>query len=333
MEDNGSIVIYESEGGDVRLDVRLENGTVWLTQEQISVLFSKSVSTINYHINNIFREGELKKDEVFRIIRITTPHGAIEGLTQQSDLFLYNLKVIIAVGYRVKSNVGTRFRQWATERISEYIVKGFTMDDECLREMGGGGYWKELLNRIRDIRASEKVFYRQVLDIYATSIDYDPKAEISIDFFKKVQNKIHYAVHGQTAAEVIYSRADSEKEFMGLTTFKGDRPHLSDAVVAKNYLTEKELRSLGQLVSGYLDFAERKAERHEFMTMADWTGHLDNVLTMNGEQLLIGPGAVSHQQAIGKATEEYKKYQQRTLSDVEKAYLDTIKLLESKTKK
>ena len=332
MEDNGSIVIYESEGGDVRLDVRLENDTVWLTQEQLSVLYSKSVSTINYHINNIFREGELKKEEVFRKIRITTPHGAIEGLTQQSDLFLYNLKVIIAVGYRVKSSVGTRFRQWATERLNEYIVKGFTMDDERLKEMGGGGYWKELLNRIRDIRASEKVFYRQVLDIYATSVDYDPKAEISIDFFKKVQNKIHYAVHGQTAAEVIYNRADSEKEFMGLTTFKGDRPHLSDAVVAKNYLTEKELRSLGQLVSGYLDFAERKAERHELMTMADWAAHLDNVLTMNGEQLLVGSGSVSHNQAITKAAEEYKKYQQRTLSDVEKAYLDTIKLLESKTK-
>ena len=332
MEDNGSIVIYESEGGDVRLDVRLENDTVWLTQEQLSVLYSKSVSTINYHINNIFREGELKKEEVFRKIRITTPHGAIEGLTQQSDLFLYNLKVIIAVGYRVKSSVGTRFRQWATERLNEYIVKGFTMDDERLKEMGGGGYWKELLNRIRDIRASEKVFYRQVLDIYATSVDYDPKAEISIDFFKKVQNKIHYAVHGQTAAEVIYNRADSEKEFMGLTTFKGDRPHLSDAVVAKNYLTEKELRSLGQLVSGYLDFAERKAERHELMTMADWAAHLDNVLTMNGEQLLVGLGSVSHNQAITKAAEEYKKYQQRTLSDVEKAYLDTIKLLESKTK-
>ena len=303
MEDNGSIVIYESEGGNVRLDVRLENGTVWLTQEQLSVLFSKSVSTINYHINNIFREGELNKDEVFRIIRITTPHGAIEGLTQQSDLFLYNLKVIIAVGYRVKSNVGTRFRQWATERLNEYIVKGFTMDDERLKEMGGGGYWKELLNRIRDIRASEKVFYRQVLDIYATSVDYDPKAEISIDFFKKVQNKIHYAVHGQTAAEVIYNRADAEKEFMGLTTFKGDKPHLSDAVVAKNYLTEKELRSLGQLVSGYLDFAERKAERHEFMTMADWASHLDKVLTMNGEQLLIGSGSVSHDQAVTKVSE------------------------------
>ena len=330
MDDNGSIVIYESDSGDVRLDVRLENDTVWLTQEQLSILFNKSLSTINYHISNIFKEGELDKNLVFRKIRITTPHGAIAGLTQQSDLYLYNLDIIISVGYRVKSIMGTRFRQWATKRLNEYIRKGFTMDDERLKEMGGGGYWKELLNRIRDIRASEKVFYRQVLDIYATSIDYDPKADISIAFFKKVQNKIHYAVHGQTAAEVIFSRADAEKEFMGLTTFKGNRPHLSDAVVAKNYLSEEELRSLGQLVSGYLDFAERKAERHEFMTMSDWAEHLDNILTMNGEQLLIGAGSVSHNQAIEKATEEYKKYQQRTLSDVERAFLDTIKYIEDK---
>ncbi|MBP3258160.1 MAG: virulence RhuM family protein [Bacteroidales bacterium] len=331
MEDNGNIMIYESDGGEVRLDVRLENDTVWLTQEQLSLLFSKSVSTINYHINNIFQEGELKKEEVFRKIRITTPHGAIEGLTQTSDLFLYNLDVIISVGYRVKSVMGTRFRMWATKRLNEYIRKGYTLDDERLKELGGGGYWKELLNRIRDIRASEKVFYRQILDIYATSVDYDPKADITIAFFKQVQNKIHYAVHGQTAAEVIYSRADAEKEFMGLTTFRGDRPHLSDAVIAKNYLNEKELRSMGRLVSGYLDFAEQKAERHEYMTMADWAAHLNNILTSNGEKLLVGSGSVSHQQAVEKATDEYKKYQQRTLSDVEKAYLDTIKLLEEKT--
>jgi hypothetical protein len=206
------------------------------------------------------------------------------------------------------------------------------MDDERLKELGGGGYWKELLQRIRDIRASEKVFYRQVLDIYATSIDYDPHAEVSIAFFKQVQNKIHYAVHGQTAAEVIYSRADAEKEFMGLTTFKGNRPHLADAVIAKNYLSEKELRSLGQLVSGYLDFAERKAERNEPMTMEDWAKHLDNILTMNGEQLLIGAGKISHKQAVEKATDVYKKYQQKTLSDVERDYLDSIKLLEEKNK-
>ena len=199
--------------------------------------------------------------------------------------------------------------------------------------MGGGGYWKELLNRIRDIRASEKVFYRQLLDIYATSVDYDPKAEVSIDFFKKVQNKMHYAIHGHTAAEIIVNRADAEKAFMGLTSFRGDRPHLSDAIVAKNYLNEKELRSLGQLVSGYLDFAERKAERHELMTMNDWSKHLDSILTLNGEQLLEGLGAVSHKEAVEKATNEYKKYQQRTLSDVERDFLDTIKMLEDRTKK
>ena len=333
MVDTGNIVIYESEGGEVRLDVRLENETVWLTQDQLCLLFNKAKSTISEHISNIFKEGELEESVVVRKFRITTPHGAISGKSQVHEVLFYNLDVIISVGYRVHSIAGTRFRQWATKRLHEYIVKGFTMDDERLKQLGGGGYWKELLNRIRDIRASEKVFYRQILDIYATSVDYDPKADMSIEFFKKVQNKIHYAIHGQTAAEIIYSRADAEKEFMGLTTFKGSRPHLSDAVIAKNYLNEKELRSLGQLVSGYLDFAERKAERHEFMTMADWAKHLDNVLTMNGEQLLVGSGSVSHQQAVEKATDEYKKYQQRTLSDVEKAYLDTIKMLEDKTGK
>ena len=245
----------------------------------------------------------------------------------------YNLDVIISVGYRVKSLRGTQFRQWATKRLNEYIRKGFTMDDDRLKNLGGGGYWKELLERIRDIRASEKVFYRQVLDIYATSIDYDPKAEISIDFFKKVQNKIHYAVHGQTAAEVIYNRADAEKEFMGLMSFKGNRPHLSDAVVAKNYLDEKELRSLGQLVSGYLDFAERQAEREQPMTMADWSQHLDRILTMSGERLLEGSGKVSHKQAINRATTEYKKYQAKTLSEAEEDYLNAIKSIENKAKK
>ena len=300
---------------------------MWLTLDQLSSLFQRDKSTISRHIRNFFNEGELERDSVVAKIATT----AADGKTYHVDY--YNLDVIISVGYRVKSLIATQFRRWATERLKEYMIKGFTMDDERLKQLGGGGYWKELLNRIRDIRASEKVFYRQILDIYATSVDYDPKADMSIEFFKKVQNKIHYAIHGQTAAEIIYSRADAEKEFMGLTTFKGSRPHLSDAVIAKNYLNEKELRSLSQLVSGYLDFAERKAERHEFMAMADWAKHLDNVLIMNGEQLLVGPGSVSHQQAIEKATDEYKKYQQRTLSDVEKAYLDTIRILEDKTKK
>ncbi|HSW67998.1 MAG TPA: virulence RhuM family protein, partial [Bacteroidales bacterium] len=251
----------------------------------------------------------------------------------ERELDYYNLDVIISVGYRVKSLRGTQFRIWATKRLNEYIRKGFTMDDERLKNLGGGGYWKELLQRIRDIRASEKVFYRQVLDIYATSIDYDPKAEVSIAFFKKVQNKIHYAVHGQTAAEVIYTRADAEKEFMGLMTFPGNRPYLKDVVVAKNYLDEKELRSLGQIVSGYLDFAERQAEREQTMKMKDWAEHLDKILTMSGEKLLQGAGSISHEIAIEKATTEYKKYQQKTLSEAEKNYLESLKTLESKTKK
>ena len=245
----------------------------------------------------------------------------------------YNLDVIISVGYRVKSQRGVQFRIWASGILKEYMKKGFAMDDERLKNLGGGGYFKELLERIRDIRASEKVFYRQVLEIYATSIDYDPKAEISIAFFKKVQNKIHYAVHGETAAETIMHRADAEKEFMGLTTFSGSQPTLQEARIAKNYLSEKEMRSMGQLVSGYLDFAERQAEREQPMTMADWAAHLDRILTMNGDQLLIGNGTVTHEEAMKKAETEYRKYKARTLSDVEQDYLDSICLLEEKTKR
>jgi hypothetical protein len=320
-------IIFKTEDNKVEVDVRFQNDTVWLTLDQMSSLFDRDKSTISRHIKNVFEEGELDRRSVVANYATT----ASDGKTYQVDY--YNLDVIISVGYRVKSLRGTQFRQWATKRLNEYIRKGFTMDDERLKELGGGGYFKELLERIRDIRASEKVFYRQVLDIYATSIDYDPNADVSIEFFKKVQNKIHYAVHGQTAAEVIYNRADAEKEFMGLTTFRGDRPHLSDAVVAKNYLNEKELRSLGQLVSGYLDFAERQAEREQPMTMADWAAHLDRILTMGGEKLLEGAGSVSHEQAIDKAKTEYKKYQQKTLSDVEKAYLDSIVSISEKTKK
>lgn len=320
-------IIFKTEDDKVEVDVRFQDETVWLTLDQISTLFDRDKSTISRHIKNIFDEGELDKSSVVANFATT----ATDGKTYQVDY--YNLDVIISVGYRVKSLRGTQFRQWATKRLNEYIRKGFTMDDERLKNLGGGGYFKELLERIRDIRASEKVFYRQVLDIYATSIDYDPRAEISVEFFKKVQNKIHYAVHGQTAAEVIYSRADAEKEFMGLTTFKGDKPHLQDAVVAKNYLNEKELRALGQIVSGYLDFAERQAEREQPMTMADWSAHLDRILTMGGEKLLQGAGSISHEQAIDKAKDEYKKYQARTLSDVEQAYLDCIEELSTKTKK
>jgi len=330
-KDDNKIIIFKTEDEKISVDVRFEGETVWLTQDQMSQLFDKAKSTISEHIKHIFEEGELNEKVVVRNFRITTQHGAIKGKIQENVIKLYNLDVIISVGYRVKSLRGTQFRQWATKRLNEYIRKGFTMDDERLKNLGGGSYWKELLQRIRDIRASEKVFYRQILDIYATSIDYDPQAEISIEFFKKVQNKIHYAVHGQTAAEVIFNRADAEKEFMGLVTFSGNRPHLQDALIAKNYLNEKELRSLGQIVSGYLDFAERQAEKEQKMTMKDWANHLDKILTMSGEKLLQNSGKISHEQAVNKATTEYKKYQQKTLSEVEKAYLNSLKLLENAT--
>lgn len=318
------IAIFKTDKETINVEVLFENETVWLTQEQMAQLFEKSKSTVNEHIKNIFAEGELEESTAIK------KFGNSEF--QQKAPFYYNLDVIISVGYRVKSLRGTQFRQWATKRLNEYIRKGFTLDDNRLKQLGGGDYWKELMDRIRDIRASEKVFYRQVLDIYATSIDYNPRSDTSIQFFKKVQNKMHFAVHGQTAAEVIYNRADGEKEFMGLKTFEGNKPHLKDAVIAKNYLDEKELRALGQIVSGYLDFAERQAERQQPMTMKDWAEHLDKILTMSGEQLLQGNGSISHEQAIEKATTEYKKYQQRTLSDVENDFLDSIKEIESKTK-
>ena len=328
-----NFIIFKTEDGNVSVDVRFEDETAWLTQEQMCMLFDKAKSTISEHIKNIFEEGELDEKVVVRKTRITTQHGAIKSKTQENTINIYSLDVIISVGYRVKSMRGTQFRIWASERLKEYIIKGFTIDDKRLKAMGGGGYWKELLQKIRDIRASEKVFYRQVLDIYATSIDYDPKAEVSIEFFKKVQNKIHYAVHGQTAAEVIFNRANAEKEFMGLMTFTGNKPQLQDITIAKNYLDEKELRSLGQIVSGYLDFAERQAEREIKMTMKDWADHLDRILTMSGEKLLQDAGKISHEQALEKAKTEYKKYQQKTLSDVEKDYLESIKTLEKRVKK
>ncbi|NLE63860.1 MAG: hypothetical protein BWY08_01416 [Bacteroidetes bacterium ADurb.Bin174] len=325
-----SFILFKTEDDKISVDVRFEDETVWLSQDQMAELFGKGRSTITEHIANVFDEGELEQNRTCRKFRQVRQEGK---RMVEREIDYYNLDVIISVGYRVKSLRGTQFRIWATKRLNEYIRKGFTMDDERLKNLGGGGYWKELLQRIRDIRASEKVFYRQVLDIYATSIDYDPKAEVSIEFFKKVQNKIHYAVHGHTAAEVIFTRADAEKEFMGLMTFPGSRPYLKDVVVAKNYLNENELRSLGQIVSGYLDFAERQAEREQTMTMKDWAEHLDKILTMSGEKLLLGAGSVSHEVAIEKATTEYKKYQQKTLSEVEKNYLESLKMLENTAKK
>ena len=327
MNQESNIIIYTTEDGLVKIETTFDGDTVWLSIDQMAELFQRDRSVIGKHIRNIFKEGELQKESVWAKFAYT----AADGKIYQVDY--YNLDVIISVGYRVKSKRGTQFRIWATNILKEYMRKGFAMDDERLKNLGGGGYFKELLERIRDIRASEKVFYRQVLEIYATSIDYNPKAEISIQFFKKVQNKIHYAIHGQTAAEVIYNRADAEKEFMGLTNFAGKQPTLKEAVVAKNYLDEKELRAMGKLVSGYLDFAERQAEREQAMTMQNWAEHLDRILTMSGEQLLIGNGSVSHKQAVDKATGEYRKYKAKTLSEVEKDYLDSIKILEQKTEK
>ncbi len=325
MDNHGEMLIYQTEDGLTKIDVNMQDETVWLTQEEMSELFQKAKSTINEHIKNIYSEGELQKESTMR------KFGISEFSTKPTNY--YNLDVIISVGYRVKSQRGVQFRIWATNILKEYIKKGFAMDDDRLKELGGGGYFKELLERIRDIRASEKVFYRQVLEIYATSIDYDPKAEVSVQFFKRVQNKIHYAVSGETAAEVIYHRTDAEKEFMGLMSFSGEQPTLKEAKIAKNYLNEKELRAMGQLVSGYLDFAERQAEREIPMTMEDWAKHLDGILTSTGENLLTGNGTVSHLQAMEKAQIEYKKYKAKTLSSVEKDYLESIKLLEQKGKR
>ncbi|MFR6290032.1 MAG: virulence RhuM family protein [Peptococcaceae bacterium] len=322
MNQKSNMIIYITEDGLTKIETTFDEDTVWLSKAQMAELFQRDRSVISKHIKNVFEEGELPKESNVQILHITSSDKPVE---------FYSLDVIISVGYRVKSKRGTQFRIWAANILKEYMKKGFVLDDERLKNLGGGGYFKELLERIRDICASEKVFYRQVLEIYATSIDYDPKAEISIRFFKKVQNKIHYAIHGQAAAEVIYTRADAEKEFMGLTTFIGNQPTLKEAVVAKNYLDEKELRAMGQLVSGYLDFAERQAEREQVMTMQDWAEHLDRILTMSEEQLLLENGSISHKQAVEKATDEYRKYKARTLSDVETDYLNSIKMLEQKT--
>jgi len=329
MENQSKIIIYQSTDSTPKIEVRLENETVWLSQLQLAELYQSSRTNVVEHIKHIYEDGELNELATCRKFRQVQREGNRE-VTR--EIPFYNLDMAISLGYRINSKTATVFRIWATERLKEYIKKGFVLDDERLKNLGGGGYFKELLQRIRDIRASEKVFYRQILDIYATSIDYDPKVDVSQEFFKKVQNKIHYAVHEQTAAEVIFNRADAEKEFMGLMTFSGNCPHLQDAVIAKNYLDEKELRALGQIVSGYLDFAERQAERELTMTMEDWAGHLDRILTMSGEKLLQGTGKISHKQAIEKAETEYRKYQTKTLSEVEKSYLDSLKQIESKAK-
>ena len=318
------LILYTTEDGITKINVKLEDETVWLTIDQMAELFNKSRSTINEHILNIYSEAELLEAETMRKI------GISDFSTKPTNH--YNLDVIISVGYRVKSIQGTRFRQWATNRLKEYIVKGFTMDDERMKNLGGGNYWKELLDRIRDIRSSEKVMYRQILDLYATATDYDPKSEASLTFFKIVQNKLHYAAHGHTASEVIYMRVDSDKPFVGLTNFKGDEPTQAEAMIAKNFLEEKELRVLNNLVAAYFDLAELNAIEERPMRMNDYIRELDNILNSTGRKVLDNAGSISNATMKEKATLEYKKYKAKTLSNVESEYLKTITILEKQAK-
>lgn len=330
---NNEIIIYNTEDGKAQISLRLENGMVWLSQSEIAELFDTTKQNISKHIKAIFEDRELNREVVVNYQLTTTQHGAIKGKTQTKKVAYYNLDMILAIGYRVRSPRGMQFRNYATTILKEYLVKGFAIDDEKLKNLGGGNYFKELLDRIRDIRSSEKVFYRQILDLFSTSIDYNPKSEEAKHFFATIQNKMHFAIHSHTASELIYNRVDSEKSFMGLSTFKGELPTLNKAKIAKNYLTEKELKGLNQLVSGYLDFAERQAEKEIPMTMQDWVNHVDKILTASGENLLSGNGEVSHTQMIKKVENEYKKYQSKTLSKVEKDYLKEIKNIETKINK
>lgn len=323
-----NILFYNDENGNTKVEVLLENEDVWLNTEALASLFNIDRSGIVRHINNIYKDEELDENSTCaKIAHVGNDDKQIYNTKY------YNLDMIISIGFRVNSKKAIKFRTWANKIIKEYMIKGFTMDDERLKGNGGGNYWKELLARIKDIRSSEKVMYRQVLDLYSTAIDYDPKDEKTIEFFKIVQNKLHYATHGHTASEVIYERADSEKPFMGLTTFKGDIPVLQDVVIAKNYLNEEELKILNNLVSGYFDFAEIQAIRHNPMYMKDYIKQLDMILSSTGEKMLNGSGSISHKKAIQKAKAEYRKYQVKTISPVEEEYLNTIKEINNKIEK
>ncbi len=327
--DNNQIIIYQGGNGETRIEVKFTGDTVWLSQQQMAELYQTTRPNIVQHIRNIYEDGELEEKATCKnFLQVRQ-----EGTRQVSrEIPFYNLDMIISLGYRIRSVIATHFRRWATERLKEYMIKGFTMDDERLKGNGGGAYWRELLDRIRDIRSSEKVMYRQVLDLYATAVDYDPRSDISIEFFKIVQNKLHFAAHGHTAAEVIFDRANAESPLMGLTSFKGDHPTLRDAKIAKNYLSEEELKILNNLVSGYFDFAEIQAMRRRPMYMSDYVQQLDNILSSTGEALLKGSGSISHQQAMEKAESEYRLFQVRELSPVERAYIETIKELNAKAK-
>lgn len=325
------IVIYKSEDGNIKVDVLFEDETVWLTQQQICELFGKSRSTISEHIKNIFEEGELQEDVVVRKIRNTTQHGAIEDKTQTHEVNYYNLDVIISVGYRVKSKQGTQFRIWATQRLREYIIKGFTLNDERFTTGSSMNYFKELLERIREIRLSERVFYQQVKDIYATSIDYDPSDEMTLTFYKEVQNKLLWAVSGKTAAELVYYRSNASLPMMGLTsTAKPGRVTKTDALTGKNYLSEEEIKVLKLIVEQYLAYAESQAIQHKPMYMKDWVEKLRLVLTMNEKTILECAGSISHELAVKKGTEEYVKYK-----EVQKKleHLNSIKELDNDIKK
>jgi hypothetical protein len=319
---NGDVIIYQSEDGATKINVNLQDETVWLSQQQLVELYHTSRTNVVEHIRNIYNEGELEEKQTCRNFR----QVRIEGNREVNrSIPYYNLDMIISLGYRIKSSVATRFRIWATQRLKEYMIKGFVMDDERLKGNRGGSYWRELVDRIRDIRASEKVIFRQVLDLYATSVDFKPDSEESVMFYKIVQNKLHYAVHGRTAAEIIFERADSSKPFMGLTSFAGELPSVKDVSIAKNYLSEKELMILKNLVSGYFDLAEINAMEHKPMYMKDYIRMLDNLLRTGDRKVLSGAGTMSNDRAVEKAVAEYRKYQVNTLSPVEEAYLKTIK--------
>ncbi len=319
------IIIYNTEDGRAKINLKYEDGTVWLNQNEIAELFQTSKQNISKHIKSIFQDNELEESPTVNY-KLTVQKEGNRDIRRQ--VAYYSLDMILAIGYRVRSVRGVQFRNYATTILKEYLIKGFAMDDERLKNLGGGNYFKELLDRIRDIRSSEKVFYRQILDLFSTSIDYDSKSEEARNFFATVQNKMHYAISHNTASELVYYRVDSNKDFMGLTIFKGEQPTLTEAKIAKNYLNEKELKSLNALVSGYLDFAERQAQKEVTMTMRDWVEHVDNILTATGEDLLKDHGKISRKQMIDKVTDEYKKYSQKTLTQVEKDYLDEIKRLE-----
>lgn len=331
--DKGEILLYQTADGEAKIEVRLENETVWLSLDKMAELFQRNKSTISRHIKNVFEEGELDANVVVAKFATTTQHGAISDKTQTHIVEYYNLDMIISVGYRVHSYRGVQFRMWATKVLKEYVVKGFALNDDLLKRAGGGNYFDELLARIRDIRSSEKVFYRKVLEIYALSIDYDPKTEITQEFFKTVQNKIHYSVHGHTAAEIIYERADAEKDFMGLTSWTGALPQKPDAEVAKNYLSQDELATLNRIVSLYLDFAELQAEEHRPMYMKDWIAILDDFLRISRKDILTHAGRVSAQLAKAKADAEYDKFKERTKNELSTVELHFIEQFEREQKK